>query len=64
MLQAPLFHRPPFGFRSFEQDGLSASGIDIGGREVFQALMVALMIVVTDEGIDLRFKFAGQEVVL
>ena len=64
MLQAPLFHRPPFGFRSFEQDGLSASSIDISGHEVFQALMVALMIVVTDEGRDLRFKFAGQEVVL
>jgi len=27
VLQTPLFHRPPFGFRSFEQDGLSASAL-------------------------------------
>lgn len=64
MLQAPLFHRPPFGFRSFEQDGLSAPGVDVGRREVFQALMIALVVVMTDEGRDLVFQITRQEVVL
>ena len=64
MLQAPLFHGPPFGFLSLEQDGLSASGIDVGRCEVFQALMIALMVVVTDERSDLVFKVTRQEVVL
>ncbi len=50
VLQAPLFHRPPFGFRSFEQDGLSAPGVDVSRCEVFQALVIALMVVVADEG--------------
>jgi len=44
VLQAPLFHGFPFGFRSFEQDGLSAAGVDISGREVFEALVIALMV--------------------
>jgi len=64
VLQAPLFHRPPFGFLAFEQDGLSASGIDVCGCEVFQALVIALMVVVADERSDLGFKITWQEVVL
>ena len=64
MLQAPLFHGPPFGFLAFEQDGLSASGVDVGRCEIFQALMVALMVVVTDERRDLSFQGTWQEVVL
>ena len=64
MLQAPLFHRPPFGFGSFEQDGLSTPGVDISGREVFQALVIALMVVVTDKRRDLVLQITRQEVVL
>ena len=64
MLQAPEFHRPPFDFLTFEQDGLPAAGVDVSWRKVFQALVIALMVVVADEGIDLRFEISGQEVVL
>lgn len=64
MLQAPEFHRPPFDFLTFEQDGLPAAGVNIGWRKIFQALVIALMVVVRDEGIDLRFKISGQEIVL
>lgn len=64
VLQALLFHRPPFGFRSFEQDGLPLSGVDISGREIFQALVITLMVVVTDEGHDLIFQITRHEVVL
>src|SRR5437868_5624874 len=38
---------------AFEQDGLAAPEIDMGGREVAQALVVAAVIVVADEGVDL-----------
>ena len=49
---------------AFEQDGLAAPEIDIGGREVAQALVVAPVIIVADEGLDLRFEVAGQVIVL
>jgi hypothetical protein len=64
VLQAPLFHGPPFGFLSLEQDGLPAPGVNISGREVFQALVIALMVVVANERSDLGFKITRQEVVL
>lgn len=54
MLQAPSFHSPPFEFFPFEQDSLAAPGIDIGRGEVVQALVIALMVVISDEGVDLR----------
>jgi hypothetical protein len=63
VLQAPEFHRPPFDFLTFEQDGLPAAGVDIGRGEVFQVLVIALMVVVADERVDLRFKVSGQEVI-
>jgi hypothetical protein len=48
VLQAPEFHRPPFDFLTFEQDGLPAAGVDISRGEVFLALVIALMVVVAD----------------
>ena len=42
---------------------MAASGVDVCGSEVFQALVRALMIVVADERVDLRFEVARQEVV-
>ena len=56
MLQAPEFHRPPFDFLTFEQDGLSPAGLDVGWRKIFQALVIALMVVVANERVDLRFE--------
>ena len=44
---------------ALKQDGLTASEVDVGRRQVPQALMVASMIVVIDEAIDVRFEIAG-----
>ena len=64
VLQAPFVECLSFNPFSFQQDGLAASKVDIGGREVSKALVIALVIVVRDEGIDLCFELAGQIVVL
>ena len=55
MLQAPVFHCLSFDPFSFSQDGLAAPAVDIGGRKIVEALVVAVMVVVIDEGADLRF---------
>ena len=39
MLQAALFHGPPFDLFPFEEDGLAAPGIDVGRCEIVQALV-------------------------
>ena len=44
---------------SFCQNRLPTSEVNIGRRQVFQALMVSLVIVVIDERLDLLFKIAG-----
>ena len=38
---------------------MAASEVDVGGSEVAQALMIALVIVVRDEGLDLDLEIAG-----
>ncbi len=58
MVQAAFFD--PF---AFEQDGLSASEVDVGGSEIVEALMVTAMILMLDEGRDLGFKVLLEEVV-
>ena len=63
VLQAPSFEGPPFDFLPVQQDGPPAPEVDVGRREVFQALMVAPIIVMTDKVADRRFKIALQEVV-
>ena len=42
----------------------SAPEVDVGGRHVAEALVVAPVIVVLDERRDLAFEVSGQEVVL
>ena len=49
---------------ALEEDGLTASEVDVGRRQVPQALMVASMIVVIDEAIDVGLEVAGQVIVL
>lgn len=44
-------------------DGFAPSEVDVSGRDVVQALMVTMVVVVIDEGLDLGFEIAGQEVV-
>lgn len=43
---------------------MTSTCVDICRCEVVQALVIALMVIVPDEGRDVRFKIAGQEVVL
>jgi hypothetical protein len=44
---------------SFEQDCLATSEVDISGRKITQALVVAMGIVVIDELVDADFEPAG-----
>jgi hypothetical protein len=45
---------------AFEEDGLTAPGVDVGRSEIVEALVIAVMVVVLDEGGDLAFEIAGQ----
>ena len=49
---------------AFLQDSLTAAEVDIGRGEIVQALVVAPVVVVVDEGLDLSVELAGQVVVL
>jgi hypothetical protein len=49
---------------AFNQNGLTTSEVDVGEREVADALVVSQVIVVGDEGLDLGFKIAQQVIVL
>ena len=49
---------------AFEEDGLSAPEVDVSRSEIAEALVIAGMVVVLDEGRDLAFEIAGQVVVL
>ena len=62
MAQAPLEHGFSFDLLSLFQDLLIAPEVDIGGRQVSEALVVALVVVMVDEGGDLPFQVARQEV--
>ena len=49
---------------AFEEDGLGSSEVDVGRREIAQALVIAGMVVMSHEGGDLAFEIAGQVIVL
>jgi len=58
--QAPLEHGFSFDLLSLFQDLLIAAEVDIGGRQVSEALVVALIVVMVDEGGDLPFQGGGE----
>ena len=62
MAQAPLEHGFSFDLLSLFQYPLIAPEVDIGGRQVSEALVVALVVVMVDECGDLPFQVARQEV--
>ena len=62
VLQAPIFDGFSFDPFALFDDGLCPAEVDIGRRHVGQALVVTLVVVVLDEGLDLGFEVAGQEV--
>jgi hypothetical protein len=53
MLHAPGFKSLLLDPLSLSQNGLSAPEVNIGRRDVVQALVISLVIVVIDEGFDL-----------
>ena len=63
VLQAPMFDGLSLDpFSSFD-DGRRPAEVGVGGRHVVQALVVTVMVVVLDEGLDLGLEVTGQEVV-
>ena len=63
MLQAAVLDCQFLDFFPLSDDGFVAPKIDVGGCDVVQALVVALVVVVFDEGPDLMFEIARQIVV-
>ena len=64
VLQAPLFDGLSLDPFALFDGGLGLAEVGIGGRHVVQALVVTLVVVVLDEGLDPGLKVAGHEVVL
>lgn len=64
MLQAALSDRQFLDLLPFSQNGFVPSKVDVGGSDVVQALVVALVVVVVDEGPDLSLEITGQVVIL
>jgi hypothetical protein len=62
--QAPRFDGLPFESFSLFQNGLTAPEVDVGRGEVKQALVVAAVVVMLDEGVDLLPGIAGQVAIL
>ena len=62
-MQAPRFECLPFDPFALFQNGFVTPEVDVGRCDVVDALVVALMIVVVDEGLDLGLKMPRQEVV-
>ncbi len=63
MMQASCFGRLSFDPFALLQNGFVTSEVAVRWREVVQALVEALMVVVIDEGFDLRFEITWQKVV-
>lgn len=64
MAQARLEHGFAFDPLSLFRDLLIAPEVDIGGRKFSEALVVAFVVVIVDEGDNLPFQVPGQEVML
>lgn len=63
MLQAPMFDGLSFDPFALFDDGRSPAEVGVCLRHVVQALMVTLVVVVLDEGLDLGLEITGQEVI-
>jgi len=59
MLQAALSDRQFLDLLPFSQNGFVPYKIDVSGCDVVQALVVALVVVVVDEGPDLLLEITG-----
>ena len=63
VLQAPMLDSFPFDPFSLFEDGCGAAEVGVGRRHIVQAFVIALVVVVLDERLDLLLEIAGQEVV-
>jgi hypothetical protein len=63
VLQAPTLDGLPFDSLALFDDGCGPAEVGAGWCDVIQALVVALVIVMLDEGADPGLKITGQEVV-
>ena len=63
MLQASFLDCVAFDPFSLQQDCLTATEVNVGRRQITQALVIAPMVVVIDEPVDAGFKIARQVVV-
>ena len=63
VLQASTFDGLSFDPFSLLDDGLGPPEVGVGRRHVTQALVVALVVVILDERLDLAFEVSRQEVV-
>src|SRR5271167_1425676 len=64
MLQAAVCDCGPLDAVSFGEDRLGSSKIDVSGREVVDALVIADVVIMLDEGVDLLLEIAGQIIVV
>ncbi|SFK87963.1 hypothetical protein SAMN05444581_1387 [Methylocapsa palsarum] len=62
MLQATIGDGLAFDSFAFEENALGAPEVDVSRREIAEALVIAGMIVMLDEGGDLLFEIAWQVV--
>ena len=62
-MQASRFERLSFDPFALFQNGFVTSEVGVGGCDIVDALVVALVIVVIDEGFDLSLEVTGQKVV-
>ena len=63
VVQAPGLDGLSFNPFSFQEDGPAAPEVDVGRCQIGDGLVVTLMVVMIDEGIDLSLEIAGQIVV-
>src|SRR5665213_1472533 len=64
MLQAAVCDCGPLDAVSFGEDRLGSSKIDVSGREVVDALVIADVVIMLDEGVDLLLEISGQIIVV
>ena len=55
VLQASMFDGLAFDHFALFEDGLCPAEVGVGGRHIIEALVVALVVIVLDERLDLAF---------
>jgi hypothetical protein len=64
MLQATVCDCLSFDPFAFEEDGVGVPEVDVSRGKIVEALVIAGMVVMLDEGRDLAFEIAGQVIML